>query len=43
MKAILFTLNAAFLFLCMSMYLGTGWSFVLFSLVIYTCTTLEPA
>ena len=31
MKRTLFTLNAAFLFLCVSMYLGTGWSLVLFS------------
>jgi len=31
MKAFLLTLNAAFLFLCVSMYLGTGWSMVLFS------------
>lgn len=31
MKKFLLTLNAAFLFLCVSMYLGTGWSMVLFS------------
>ncbi len=31
MKKSLLTLNSAFLFLCISMYLGTGWSFVLFS------------
>jgi hypothetical protein len=31
MKQRLFALNAAFLFLCVSMYLGTGWSLVLFS------------
>jgi hypothetical protein len=31
MKRILLTLNSSFLFLCVSMYLGTGWSMVLFS------------
>src|SRR5439155_23075680 len=30
MKALLFTINNALLFLCVSMYLGTGWSMVLF-------------
>lgn len=31
MKAVWMILNAAFLFLCASMYFGTGWSMVLFS------------
>jgi hypothetical protein len=31
MKRGLLTLNSGFLFLCVSMYLGTGWSMVLFS------------
>ena len=30
MKAILLTINSALLFLCVSMYLGTGWSMVFF-------------
>ena len=41
MKAILFTLNAAFLFLCVSMYLGTGWSFVLFSFPVAPRLTVD--
>jgi hypothetical protein len=31
MKRTLLTLNSSFLFLCVSMYFGTGWSLVLFS------------
>lgn len=31
MKGLFLTLNSSFLFLCVSMYLGTGWSMVLFS------------
>ncbi len=31
MKRCLLVLNHAFLFLCVSMYLGTGWSLILFS------------
>jgi hypothetical protein len=41
MKALLFTLNAAFLFLCVSMYLGTGWSFVLFSFPVAPKLTVD--
>ena len=41
MKAILFTLNAAFLFLCVSMYLGTGWSFALFSFPVAPRLTVD--
>jgi len=41
MKARLLTLNAAFLFLCVSMYLGTGWSMVLFSFPIVPKLTVD--
>jgi hypothetical protein len=41
MKNFLFTLNAAFLFLCVSMYLGTGWSFWLFSFPVVPQLTVQ--
>src|SRR4051812_1673409 len=41
MKACLLTLNAAFLFLCVSMYLGTGWSMVLFSFPVVPKLTVD--
>jgi hypothetical protein len=41
MKALLFALNAAFLFLCVSMYLGTGWSLVLFSFPVAPRLTVD--
>lgn len=41
MKIFLLTLNAAFLFLCVSMYLGTGWSFALFSFPVAPQLTVD--
>ncbi len=41
MKKILFALNAAFLFLCVSMYLGTGWSMLLFSFPVVPQLTVD--
>lgn len=40
-RARLYTLNAALLFLCASMYLGTGWSLVLFSFPIAPRLTVD--
>jgi hypothetical protein len=41
MKRFLLALNAAFLFLCVSMYLGTGWSMVLFSFPVVPQLTVD--
>ena len=41
MKRLLLTLNDSFLFLCVSMYLGTGWSLVLFSFPIAPQLTVD--
>lgn len=41
MKKSLLTLNSAFLFLCISMYLGTGWSMVLFSFPVVPRLTVD--
>jgi hypothetical protein len=41
MRTFLLSLNAAFLFLCVSMYLGTGWSMVLFSFPVVPQLTVE--
>ena len=41
MKTCLLTWNAAFLFLCVSMYLGTGWSFALFSFPVAPTLTVN--
>jgi hypothetical protein len=41
MKKKLLELNNAFLFLCTSMYLGTGWSLVLFSFPVVPQLTIE--
>jgi hypothetical protein len=41
MKRVLLTLNSSFLFLCASMYLGTGWSLILFSFPMAPQLTVE--
>lgn len=41
MKSRLLTFNAAFLFLCVSMYLGTGWSMILFSFPVVPKLTVD--
>lgn len=41
MKATLLTINHALLFLCVSMYFGTGWSLVLFSFPVASQLTVD--